>query len=1021
MKKRFVYFLCSIFAIVGLIFASQNVYADPPDPAPDTPAIIVPGPENPEPETPDAPEEDEGLTTDATCYDQVGGIGWLICPITGTLAKAIDSIYGIIESLLQVNPISTETDSPIYLVWGYIRNVTNIIFIIFLLIVIYSQLTGFGITNYGIKKVLPRIIIAAILVNLSYIICAVAVDISNILGSSLGAVFTNIYEVATAGETVRYSVGDIAGTILGTVAVGTGATIAGLAIVGGVGAALWMLVPIIFAGIIAVITALVVLAARQALVIILIMIAPLAFVAYLLPNTEKWFKKWKDILLQMLIFYPMFAVLFSASQLASWVIISSATNIFGIILGIAVQILPLFLAFSLLKMSNTILGSISTGIQKLTAPAQKGVAGWASSRSAAAKARHLANNRTPSARLSNYMAYRKTLRESDTENAETIVKSRAITRAQRRISGGFDANDPDRILRANRYTRRAKIASTQSSTASTAVNDTSNLLGAYGSHYAQSHDRNLANPRRLPLRAVDAHFSRVDGQLADDGAQAYLHSMRSAFTTESNEEADWSYLMSSYVDAASGGVDSYNYKKWLVSSAGELGLEKGISSVLGQIIAKADKAEQRRRGYDRILLNKYGHSKSTFRNMFVGYYVDDNGYATDKNGNQITFYDPVLQKTRAELVPGELLKTDPNKLVRYDVVDENGKPYYDWTDQQGNFLMRVYRDDVPYIKEALSNDDVPINDPINSLYAILAGIYPDNPEEAGYPPELRGIGLAPFSTTLGRALAAANYKEKTAGMGAQAIASISRRQIKNHAHLAIEFLDNIKKTGKAANFNTQDAIHIDYFAAFLDEKNWPILFPENAIMDYVNVNGEPLKGLAEDGTIIPADEATYEEKMRQIKQKYLFPAIDRFYDFAQRVTQNTVDNQKTGGAESLANMIDALRENWTGQAAVDAGRINVERDKPNFIQKSRELRNRSGALYTQRQQGHDLQELIDEVFNGISEPDEIITIMRNRLGGNPAYTEFLEGLDLFELTNPAATEEELFSEVEDLLQRFLNT
>ncbi|MCZ6324111.1 hypothetical protein O5165_25825, partial [Escherichia coli] len=42
-----------------------------------------------------------------------------------------------------------------------------------------------GLNNYSIKKMLPRLIVAAILVNLSYYICAIAVDISNILGHSL--------------------------------------------------------------------------------------------------------------------------------------------------------------------------------------------------------------------------------------------------------------------------------------------------------------------------------------------------------------------------------------------------------------------------------------------------------------------------------------------------------------------------------------------------------------------------------------------------------------------------------------------------------------------------------------------------------------------------------------------------------------------------------------------------------------------------------------------------------------------
>ena len=65
------------------------------------------------------------------------------------------------------------------------RDFANIIFIIGFLIIVFSQLTSFGVSNYGIKRLLPKIIIAAILVNVSFYICAIAVDLSNILGNSL--------------------------------------------------------------------------------------------------------------------------------------------------------------------------------------------------------------------------------------------------------------------------------------------------------------------------------------------------------------------------------------------------------------------------------------------------------------------------------------------------------------------------------------------------------------------------------------------------------------------------------------------------------------------------------------------------------------------------------------------------------------------------------------------------------------------------------------------------------------------
>ena len=84
------------------------------------------------------------------------------------------------------------------------RNIANIIFIIAFIFVIYSQLTSMGISNYGIKRMLPKIIVAAILINLSYYICAVLVDTSNIIGAQLQNLLVNIRkEMISSGPAVN--------------------------------------------------------------------------------------------------------------------------------------------------------------------------------------------------------------------------------------------------------------------------------------------------------------------------------------------------------------------------------------------------------------------------------------------------------------------------------------------------------------------------------------------------------------------------------------------------------------------------------------------------------------------------------------------------------------------------------------------------------------------------------------------------------------------------------------------------
>ena len=315
-------------------------------------------------------EDSKNSKTPTDCYKEVSGLGWLICPGAGFLSKVLDGTYSILEKLIAVKPISTDTDSPIHYIWAYLRGITNFIFIVLLLVVAFSHITGVGIKNYHIKRILPRLVVAAILVNLSYIICVMSVDLSNILGTGIKALFDRVAEEAAANSTYSEYVQDLSATNVVTtlLGVGGGTVVLGLAFAGGIESILWYLLPILFAGAIAILSAVVTIAARQGLIYLLIMVSPLAFVAYMLPNTEQWFKKWYKLLFRMLIFYPTFAVLYGASKLAGFVIITSATDGFGIILGIAVQIMPLFLTIPLMRMSGTILSKISSVINMPAKP-----------------------------------------------------------------------------------------------------------------------------------------------------------------------------------------------------------------------------------------------------------------------------------------------------------------------------------------------------------------------------------------------------------------------------------------------------------------------------------------------------------------------------------------------------------------------------------------------------------------------------------------------------------------------------
>ena len=354
-----------------------------------------------------------------SCQDSLGAIGWLVCPTTGKISEAVDWLYEKIENILVINPVEMKDGSPIYEVWKYMLGITNIVFIIFCLVMVYSQLTGLGITNYGLKKTLPKLIVAAILVNLSFVICSLAVDASNIIGASLRGVFTSIEEATMSGMTMNggLKVSEMYGALAGGSALALGAGV--IAFETG---AIWMLIPTVLGAIVAVVIGLITIALRQAVVALLIMISPLAIIAYMLPNTEQWFKKWRQLLTKMLVFYPMFSLLFGASSLAGFAIIASATDGFGVLLGVAVQIFPLFFSWSLMKMSGTVLGTINSKLSALTARPLAANRSWADSRRELTRQKNLARGDvySPSLRLVQFLNDRKVAREEETkEHAES--------------------------------------------------------------------------------------------------------------------------------------------------------------------------------------------------------------------------------------------------------------------------------------------------------------------------------------------------------------------------------------------------------------------------------------------------------------------------------------------------------------------------------------------------------------------------------------------------------------------------
>ena len=333
-----------------------------------------------------ASEEEDGANGEmANCFQNAGALGWIICPLIYTLRDAAQGIFsGFIEPLLRVHDSiigelsKNDNTSTMYQAWSFFRNIGNILFVIALLFVIFSQVTGIGIDNYGIKRILPKLIVTAIIVNFSYIICGLLVDLSNIIGNSIKNIFESVQ--FTAGDKPSDGLGPVGiitflvAAISGGAAAVAGVTVAG-SIIGG-GGLLTILVPVLTflaSAVIAGFFAMLMLGVRQALVIIMIVISPVAFVLYAIPNTNPIFKKWFTLFRGLLMLYPVYCFMVGAGYMASKLIIKGSNEFYLQLVAGLISIAPYFAVPTMTKNAMKGFDAAIGGIARLQSRASGGL------------------------------------------------------------------------------------------------------------------------------------------------------------------------------------------------------------------------------------------------------------------------------------------------------------------------------------------------------------------------------------------------------------------------------------------------------------------------------------------------------------------------------------------------------------------------------------------------------------------------------------------------------------------------
>lgn len=304
------------------------------------------------------PDQQEETSTDNTPSCESGGnpLSWILCPIINTLADAIDAIYGeLVQPLLETKPVNlTEPENDptnTFEIWANFRIYGNVILVIALLVLIFGQSIGGGLVDaYTAKKMLPRVVIAAILINLSIYIVALGIDITNIIGNGIIDLIEQPFKDAGGFE---YKLSGGAATL----GVGAILTAGFWTYAAGVFFLEWLLAFFLLPAFLIMIAIMAVVLIRHGLILFLILIAPVAFALYCLPNTEKYFRQWWDLLLKTLLVYPIIATMFAIANVLSVTISSTASGVAEVLANL-LSIFALFVPLALIPFSFRLAGGV---------------------------------------------------------------------------------------------------------------------------------------------------------------------------------------------------------------------------------------------------------------------------------------------------------------------------------------------------------------------------------------------------------------------------------------------------------------------------------------------------------------------------------------------------------------------------------------------------------------------------------------------------------------------------------------
>lgn len=501
---------------------------------------------------------------------------WIGCAIYSALKNvAVGSdgnggVVGMLGSILYADPNVMFGEEAANAMSTF-RNIAMVLVVLTGLIMVISQSLGFEFLDaYTIRKTLPRLAAALVGIALAWPLLSFLVAFVNDLG---GLIYSVLAELGNTGGTGNVGFDTsltqkVTGSFLTVGVVGTaGFVMATVMTMTG-------LLSLFATVVLGILIGLLVLAVRQLILFMAILLAPLAIAAYVFPGAQKLWGFWKNTLLTTLFMYPLIMGIIGAGALMSSIIGAAAAQAQDAQKAIMeiMSLVIFFVPFFMLPWAFKLAGGLMTTIFSIANDRNKG---------AFDRLKNYRANKTQESMASYKQGF-------DRSKIGTNLRARNARRLSTISAVGSGAAPGSRRYKSELENAELNhLASTAAESIknnpSAAANDDANKIAQFAKNredFITEYSNKMGVSREKAVEQLaytEQSFGAIMGsnQMKNTAATAALTS--SASTDKVGERADWAKR------AVDSGLMSNSQAASLIKQSGTLASSAGFGEILGNL------------------------------------------------------------------------------------------------------------------------------------------------------------------------------------------------------------------------------------------------------------------------------------------------------------------------------------------------------------------------------------------------------------------------------------------------------